>query len=100
MYRVRAGTNGTYVAQMTPGEGAGLLTSADIAINMSFQWANSAQPGKYDFWTVFMHEAGHVVGIADNDILPNSVMYGVARLNHTRRSLTDFEYTMLDAIYG
>ena len=100
VYRVHAGTNGTYVAQMTPGEGAGLLTSADIAINMSFQWANSAQPGKYDFWTVFMHEAGHVVGIADNDILPNSVMYGVARLNHTRRSLTDFEYTMLDAIYG
>ena len=100
VYRVHAGTNGTYVAQMTPGEGAGLLTSADIAINMSFQWANSAQPGKYDFWTVFMHEAGHVVGIADNDILPNSVMYGVARLNHTRRSLTDFEYTMLGAIYG
>ena len=47
-----------------------------------------------------MHEAGHVVGIADNDILPNSVMYGVARVNHTRRSLTDFEYTMLGAIYG
>ena len=66
---------------MTPGEGAGLLTPADIAINMSFQWANSAQPGKYDVWTVFMHEAGHAVGIKDNPRWPDAVMYAIAYPN-------------------
>ena len=85
---------------MTPGQGAGLLNSADIAINMSFQWANSAQPGKYDFWTVFMHEAGHVVGILDNRTWFGAVMYYRTYANQEKRSLHGFDLAMIEAIYG
>lgn len=59
IYRTNAGAG--YVAQTTYYPDGDVITSADININMYYSWANSAQPGCYDVWTVFMHEAGHVV---------------------------------------
>ena len=99
VYRRNYGTS-TFVAQLTPEDGGGILYAADIVFNMSFEWANSAQPGKYDVWTVFMHEAGHAVGIKDNPRWPDAVMYAIAYPNQEKRSLHDFDLAMIDAIYG
>ena len=95
VYRVNTG-NGNYVglcAWTTLGmeyETYDLLSDADINLNMYFSWANSAQTNCYDVYSVFLHEAGHTVGL--NDLYGSSdaskVMYGYASDNATKRSLT------------
>lgn len=66
------------------------VIESDININMSFTWANSAQPGKMDLWTVFMHEAGHTIGLSDEGKNhPEAVMYFQIPENHERRSLSE-----------
>lgn len=42
---------------------SGKVLEADICINVSRPFANGDLPNRYDTWTVFIHEAGHVLGL-------------------------------------
>ena len=55
-----------FVAQLTPEDGGGILYAADIVFNMSFEWQIAHSQVSMMFGSVFMHEAGHAVGIKDN----------------------------------
>ena len=101
VYRVPLGRNGT-VAENTVFslKSNHMVVESDININMSYSLANSAQPDKYDVWSVFLHEAGHTVGIADNMDVPASVMYAVSSKNAEKRSLHSDDLAAIQAIYG
>lgn len=87
-----------YVAQCTWYSDAGVTTSADININPYYAWANSAQPGSYDVWSVFMHEAGHAAGLYHSN-LRAAVMYGTVYTNELKRSLHSDDIAGIQAIY-
>lgn len=80
-------TNDNYVAQTTYYHSNSIITEADVNINMRYKWANSAQAGCYDVWSVFTHEAGHAVGIGHSDS-KSAVMYPTVYTNTTRRTLS------------
>lgn len=77
----------------------GSVTESDININMACDWANSAQSGKYDVWSVFLHEAGHTVGLGDRDDTTQSVMYWLAFQNTERRALYSIDQYNIDERY-
>ena len=60
IYRVNVGLGYIGLTHYYPT--GSIMTSADINLNMFYPWANSQQPGCYDVWTVFLHEAGHAAG--------------------------------------
>ncbi len=102
VYRVSWGQIGVVARNYTHADNynKNMIYESDININMSYTWANSAQPGKYDFWSAFLHEAGHTVGIADNQGVPDSVMYYKLNPNTSKRSLHADDRAALQAIYG
>lgn len=101
VYRLNRGQNGVlganYVWHNTSTK---MVLESDIYTNMSYTWANSAQPGKYDYWTFFMHEAGHSVGIGDNRDVPDAVMYYKIDPNTEKRTLRVDDRNAIKAIYG
>ena len=102
VYRVSYGNTGTCGTNLTYSHNynKNMIYESDILINMSCTWANSAQPGKYDFWSAFLHEAGHTVGIADNKGVPDAVMYYKLDANTSKRTLHADDRAALQAIYG
>lgn len=48
------------------------VVSADINLNTYFHMSNYQQDGYFDVWTVFIHEAGHVLGFDHSSL--DSVM--------------------------
>ena len=70
----------------------GAYIEVDVNLNPKFKFANSAQPGSYDAYSVFLHEAGHVVGLGDlySSFDKSKIMYGdfSTFTNITRRALT------------
>lgn len=103
IYAVNTGSN-TYVAENTwrYNTSTNVITESDINLNMYHSWANSAQPGKYDVWSVFLHEAGHTAGLADlySSSYSSSVMYGYSNTNTLKRYLAQDDINGLTAIYG
>lgn len=99
IYRVKAGT-GTYVAQCQwyYNSSTNRTTEADININMSYSWANSAVSNCYDVWSVFMHEVGHSVGL-NHSSYSTAVMYPTVKTNSTHRSLSSDDKAGIAAIY-
>lgn len=83
IYRVNVGAD--YLAQTTwwRHNGTNIISEADININMYYPYANSAQPGKFDTWTVFIHEAGHVIGLNHSEyteaVMAPSISAGVTK---------------------
>ena len=53
-------------------------------------------------WTVFLHEAGHVMGLRDLEDIDyvNRVMYYASTLGEKKRSVTSEERTLIQQIYG
>lgn len=103
IYAVNTGSD-TYVAQNTwrYNTATNVITESDINLNMYHSWANSAQLGKYDVWSVFLHEAGHTAGLADlySSSYSTSVMYGYSNTNTLKRYLAQDDINGLTAIYG
>lgn len=99
IYRMDVGAD--YVAQCAYWPDYNLIQESDININVYYSYANSAQPNCYDLYTVFLHETGHAVGLADLYESSDSaaVMYGTAFTNMTKRSLTQDDITGVNYIY-
>lgn len=99
VYRVPVGTdeylgqNTTYYSLLT-----GTVEDTDININVSHPWANSAQPGKYDLYTVFLHEAGHAAGLGHSSYTA-AVMYAYTSPNTTKRYLHSDDINGINAKY-
>ena len=53
---------------------SGKVLEADILINTYLPFSNGGASNTYDTWTVFIHEAGHVLGL-DHSWVADSVMY-------------------------
>lgn len=80
----------------------GNLQQSDININVYYSFANSAQTGCYDLYSVFLHETGHTMGLKDlyDDSDSAAVMYGYSSKNTTKRNLTEDDKAGITAIYG
>lgn len=99
VYKEDAGTD--YVAECWYQWNNGSLTESDINTNSYYSWANSAQSGCYDLYTVFLHETGHAAGLADvYTSYDEAVMYKYSHTNTTKRSLKDDDEAGIEDIYG
>lgn len=99
IYAVNIGDN-DYVAQTTSYYNRDyVVTSADINLNLYYAWANSAQSNAFDVWTVFLHEAGHVVGLGHSNNA-SAVMYPTVSTNSLRRTFSSDDRAAVHAIYG
>lgn len=80
----------------------GYVTEVDMIINTSYNFANSAVSGCYDFYSIFLHEAGHAVGLDDlySVMQSNRVMYGYAQTNSTKRFLTQRDKDGVYSLYN
>lgn len=88
-----------YVGENTLYFGVDTIIESDININMYYAWANSAQPGKYDVWSVILHEAGHTIGLDDHEADSSSVMYYKVYTNSTKRYLSSLDKFAVDYLY-
>lgn len=102
VYRISTGSN-DYVAQCKSYRNLfGYLYEADININVYYAFANSAQVGCYDLYSVFLHETGHAMGLADlyGSSDAAKVMYGYSSTNVTKRNLAADDKAGIASIYS
>ncbi len=79
----------------------GTLLESDIVANTYYNFANSGIADHYDIYSLFVHEAGHVLGFADMDdgIYTSSIMCETLPIGVEKRSVTEFEQIVLRDIY-
>lgn len=99
IYKVNTGSE--YVAECTSWyyEDSNELSESDININAYYAWANSAQPGAFDVWSVFLHETGHTAGLDDNPAFEAAVMYPYSSENTLKRFLHSDDRAGINALY-
>ena len=103
IYRQDVGIH-EYVAINDHSRGS-IVTESDINFNVAHSFANSAQPYKFDFYSVCLHEMGHTVGLADlPDGYPNgdydfAVMWHDAKRNREKRTLKQDDKNGVAALY-
>ena len=88
-----------YVAQTHYYTIGNVMVAPDINLNMHYSWANSKQVGKYDVWSVFLHEAGHAAGLSHSS-LQSARMYKYVYTNSLRRYLTSDDIQGIQSIYS
>ncbi len=102
IYRIDAGSG--YVGLCATWCIDGVVTESDINLNMYYSWANSAQPGCYDVYTIILHEMGHAMGLGDvrssDHNYNTTVMWYEVWTNSEKRSLKADDIAGLVAIYG
>ena|GEM_PF-6166302 len=64
-----------------------IVYESDINYNHIYKFSNSAVPGQFDAETVFLHQVGHTVGLA-NSTVTSLVMYIGIAANKLKRTLT------------
>ena len=92
----------TYVAQTWATDydwWTGEWKEVDINFNTHYTFANSGQKGKYDTYSIFLHEAGHVCGL-DHALLSSAVMYPDSDTGVEKRSLTSDDINGVRAVYN
>ena len=79
-----------------------VLLSADVLLNSVFPFTNRQSPAKYDTWTVFIHEAGHVAGLDHTSLIEDMsiVMNPVTPANYLRRVLQPDDINGVKYIYN
>ena len=79
-----------------------ILKSVDINLNTMYSFSNTADPGCYDVWSVFVHEAGHAAGLNDltESSHSNCIMYYTLNENTTRRYLTAYDRQNIQGLYS
>lgn len=100
IYNMQRGMDGI-IGEADVQQTGGIVYEADIIYNTSYPFANSAQSGKYDSWSLMVHEAGHVAGLAHNNSF-SSVMYNTFgdHVGSTQwRYLSADDEDTVDAIY-
>lgn len=99
VYKENAGSG--YAGQCRYWSTSGRVTQFDININTYYDWANSAQPDRYDVYSVFLHETGHASGLGDvYTSYDTAVMYYNANRNATNRIPKTDDIQGINAIYG
>jgi hypothetical protein len=86
----------TDLANSQPFSWTGTTWSGDVVLNTSYPITMGNQPGKYDLYSIMLHEAGHVLGLDCNNN-PASVMY---QSYHYQTQLDSADITALQALYG
>lgn len=79
------------------------IYEADIKINAkdhNFSVAANAVGGKVDFYSLMVHEFGHVLGLTHIHENKPSVMHAFLANGNTRRSLTETDLSSLRCEYG
>ncbi|MCI9553355.1 MAG: hypothetical protein HFE94_07470 [Acutalibacter sp.] len=78
-----------------------IVIEADVVLNTYYPFANSGIADHYDVWSVFLHEAGHILGF--NDMDPNAyswaVMCGEGSPGVEKRTISVTEQYVLKDIY-
>lgn len=75
-----------------------ILVEADINVNMSHSWANSATGNRYDVWSAFVHEMGHLLGLAHQDEELSVMKSGLSK-NESRRYLYTYDIELCKILY-
>ncbi len=71
---------------------------ADILINSAYAYSNGAANG-YDFWTVFLHESGHTIGL-NHSSFSDAVMKTSFGKGELVRYLSQDDKNGVSAVYG
>lgn len=100
IYFIDAGTE--YAAITAIWDTSGVVTEVDININAYYSWVDGAQRNCIDFYSVFLHETGHAMGLADvRDVsYRDVVMYYLIKDNTTKRTLAQDDKDGIQEIYG
>ena len=75
------------------------VEESDINFDVNYKFANSGKPGYYDVQSVFLHEAGHTLGL-DHSSSSDAVMYEKATLGGEKRILTMDDKRGLEKAYN
>ena len=104
VYKMNTGTS-AYVAQNSIwyNSATKIILESDIVFNMYYPYANNPNPGTalYDTYSIFLHEAGHTVGLDDlyNASDSAKVMYGIASPGTMKRNLHSDDVSGAQHIY-